>query len=34
MEILGPPECQLEGAWLWSLEGLWEDWLRAGLGLL
>lgn len=34
MEILGPPECQLEGAQLWSLEGLWEDWLRAGLGLL
>lgn len=34
MEILGPPECQLKGARLWSLEGLWEYWLRARLGLL
>ena len=34
MKILSPPECQPEGAQLWSLEGLWEDWLRPGLGLL
>ena len=33
-EILGPPECQLEGAHLWLSEGPWAAWLRAGFGLL